>query len=190
MEERPDPPRRSGYWGAIRKRKEEILSVREEMAKRRSWLAAGIDWVGDLLANPVFFTVLLAAHVGWVVANVGWLPGVRPWDPYPFMLLATIASAEAPFIALLILMRQHRDQHIDELREEVTLQVDLHVEREATKALRMLAAIHEKLGIETENEGDLERMTEELDPRLLLEDLEERLEEAEEVPPTGSGSPS
>ncbi len=164
--------------------------MREEMTRRRSWLAAGIDRAGNLLAHPVFFTVLLAAHLGWVAANLGWIPGVPAWDPYPFMLLATIASAEAPFIALLILMRQHRDQRIDELREEVTLQVDLHVEREATKALRMLAAIHEKLGIETEAGEDLDRMTEELDPRLLLEDLEERLEEAEEAPPTGTESPS
>lgn len=95
---------------------------------------------------------------------------------------------EAPFIALLVLMRQHRDQRIDELREEVALQVDLHVEREATRILRMLARIQDRLEIETDAEDPyLDRMMEELDPRHLLRDVEERLEEAEEHPPGEEG---
>lgn len=192
MSDRPEPAsesptdRRRSYWGAIRTRKEEILSVREEITRHRGPLAAAIDRTGDVLAHPVFFTGMLVAHVGWVVANAGWIPGLRPWDPYPFMLLATIASAEAPFIALLILMRQNRDRRIDELREEVALQVDLHVEREATQALRMLARIEEKLGLEPEDREDLGRMTDELDPRHLMKDIEERLVEAEGTPPASA----
>lgn len=176
--------RRRGYWRSIRERKDEILSIRREMSKRRRWLGGAIDRTGDLLAHPVFFFAMLAAHAAWLLLNSGWIPGLPPWDPYPFLLLATITSVEAPFIALLILMRQHRDQRIDELREEVALQVELHVEREATRLLRMLRRIEDHLGIEGDEEDPyLDRMMEELDPEHLLRDVEESLEESGAAPP-------
>ena len=56
-----------------------------------------------------------------VVLNLPVFPWFRPWDPYPFILLATFASAEAAFIALLVLMYQRRNARISELREEVSL---------------------------------------------------------------------
>jgi uncharacterized membrane protein len=174
---------RSDYWRDIRRRKEEIVSVREEMTRRRTRLAAAIDRTGEILAHPVFFALVVAAHLAWLLLNSGWIPGVTPWDSYPFAMLATIASAEAPFIALLILMRQSRDQHIDELREEVSLQVELHMERETSRALEMLAAIQDHLGIERPDDDDLERMTDPVDPRDLIRSLRERLDEAEETPP-------
>lgn len=188
MNEARDEPRgrrtgRSAYWREIRERKKEIVSVREEMMRRRTRLAAVIDRTGDLLAHPVFFSAMLALHLAWLLLNSGWIPGVRPWDPYPFVFLATVASAEAPFIALLVLMRQSRDQRIDELREEVSLQVELHMERETSRALEMLAAIQDRLGIERPADDDLDRMTERVDPRDLLHDLRERLDEAEGAPP-------
>lgn len=178
---------RRGYWRAIRARKDEILSVREEMTRRRGWLGAVIERTGSLLAHPGFFFVMLALHAAWLILNARWIPGVEPWDPYPFVMLATVSSVEAPFIALLVLMRQHRDQRIDELREEVSLQVNLHVEREATRTLRMLRRIEERLGIpEDDRDPDLDRMTDELDPRVLLQNVEESLEEIQ-GPPPGEG---
>jgi uncharacterized membrane protein len=176
--------RQRGYWRSIRERKNEIISVREEQSKGRGWLAGAIDRTGNLLAHPGFFFSMATLHAAWLLLNTGWIPGVRPWDPYPFVMLATIASVEAPFIALLVLMRQHRDQRIDELREEVSLQVNLHVEREATRTLRMLRRIEEHLGLERDEEDPhLDRMMEDLDPRHLLAEVEESLEESDAPPP-------
>lgn len=94
------PQERSGerrvgreHWRSIGERRQQIVSVREEMVEQRGPVGAAIDWIGGVLAGPLFFTLFLLAHLAWVVANVGWVPGVEPWDPYPFMFLATIASA-------------------------------------------------------------------------------------------------
>lgn len=174
---------RSSYWRDIRERKEEIVSVREEVTRRRTPLAAVIDRTGELLAHPVFFAVVVAFHLAWLLLNSGWIPGVRPWDPYPFTFLATIASVEAPFITLLVLMRQRRDRHVEELREEVLLQVELHMERQTSRELEMLAAIQDRLGIDRPSDDDLERMTDPVDPEDLVHDLQERLDEAEGAPP-------
>ncbi len=156
---------------------EEILNVRLETAKRQGRLADVVDSVGRILADPVFFTLFLGAHVGWVVCNLPFMPW-SPWDPYPFMLLATIASVEAPFIALLVLMHQHRQERINELRDEVMLQIDLHVERKASMTLRMLDELYRKLGHEPNHDG-LDRLKHDLDPRQLMEDIRDELEKAE-----------
>lgn len=173
----------------------EVLNVRRREEERRGPAGTAIVWVGSVLARPWLFFALLALHVGWVVVNLPalgqWLPWA-PFDPPPFTLLATIASAEAPFIALLILMRQEHDRQIAELREETSLQVAFHAEREATAQLRLLVAIAERLGIERFDgieriEGepplDLDALQRTLDPERLVDETREQLAESGEEAP-------
>lgn len=170
----------------------EILNVRRRIEADRGRGRQAVVWVGNVLARPAFFFILLLLHAGWVVANLpGWVPWA-PWDPPPFALLATFASVEAPFIALLILMRQEHDRRIAELREETALQVDFHTEREASAQLRLLVAIAERLGIEdfdeiAESDGepplDLDAMQRTLDPEHLVEETRRQLEESGEETP-------
>ena len=185
-----DSGRDATRWDSILRRKDQILNVRREMGRRSGPLGRAVGWVGNVLANPWFFAIFLAAHLAWVVLNLGLVPGVRPWDPLPFVLLATIASAEAPFIALLVLMAQSRAQHVDEIREEVQLQVDLYMERQTSAALRMLEAIQDELGIEPERDPDFEVLTEPLDPRRVMEEVRRGVEEEEEGPGTPDGGDS
>ena len=176
--------------GAARQRLDkdaENLSVRKEILRQRSGLQAAIDVTGKTLSHPAFFIALLASHVLWIILNLDVYPWFEPWDPYPFVFLATIASAEAPFLALLVLMHQKREAEIDELREELDLQTSLFIEREVTVALRMLHQIHEKLGIEPDEKPDtLEQLEQPLHPDRLLEHLRQRLERTEGESPTAA----
>lgn len=161
----------------FRQHGEEILNLRLEVAKRQGRLADFEDSVGRFLAHPMFFIALLALHVGWVAGNLPFVPWT-PLDPYPFTFLATVASVEAPFIALLILMHQHRQARINELRDEVSLQIDLHVERKASLTLRMLEDLYRNLGYEPDHDG-LQRLKRDLDPKGLVEGVRNELNEAE-----------
>lgn len=161
-----------------RTEQDEILNVRAEMTRRRGRVAAAVDWAGRVLARPWLFLVLLAFHVAWVILNLRAVGGVYAWDPPPYMLLATIASALAPFVSLMVLMRQHRDARIAELREEVQLQVALHVEREVTCLVRMVDEL--RRGVPAEVDADaLDETKKELEPRELLEHLREHLDRTE-----------
>lgn len=172
------PPASAGSKG--RKSSEEILNVREAVAEHRTGLASLIEATGRILANPVFIVALLAVHVLWVVVNLPLMPW-EPWDPYPFMFLATVASAEAPFLALLILLHQQRQMHIDELRDELSLQVSLQVERESTMLLRMLHEIRDRLDVEPSavETATIAELEEDLDPHALMENLRRHLHEVE-----------
>lgn len=178
---------RSGdHWGTLDERQRRIGSIREKVVRERRPVARAIDHVGRVLSSPPFFAALTAAHLLWIVANLGGIPGLEPWDPYPFTFLATLASVEAPIIALLILMRQERDRRVDELRNEVNLQVSLHVEQEQTVMIRALGALAERLELDFEGREDLQRLQEELDTERLVSLLEQRLEIAEDEEPEES----
>jgi uncharacterized membrane protein len=158
----------------------EDVSVAEEVERRAPRRSVLIRRAGWLLARPSVFLVLLALHVAWVLLNlrpIAWYP---PWDPYPFTFLATIASALAPFVSLLILMRQQRDAHVAELREEVSLQVDLYNQRQLAATVRMLSRLSERLDVPTGVTAEsLEHLARPLQPQRLMESVRRRLDKAE-----------
>lgn len=168
------------YWQNLQQAKEGMLPIGKEVQASRGPLTKGIMAVERVIAHPGFYVGLLVTHLGWIVLNAGWIGAIRPWDPYPFTFLATIASVEAPFITLMVLMAQRRQRRLNELREELDFQVALHDERETTEALRMLDAIQKHLGVEGERDpARAEAMQEDLDPKRLLEQTRGQLEESE-----------
>lgn len=178
------------YWQRIGQQKRQLLLVRADAARRRTILQWALDEVARVLAHPLFFVGEIVFHAGWIVLNTGWVPGVTPWDPYPFSFLLGIASIQAFFVGLLILMHTRYEARIGELREETELQVALHAERETTKLLRMMVEVHRKLGIaSTERDTELHEMAKPLEPDHLLDETREELddEEADNAPPPLNG---
>lgn len=168
------------HWGHIGTRTEEILNVRAELAKQRTQLPRLIEDLGRGMTHPAFFMALLAGHLLWILLNLPVYPWWTPWDPYPFIFLATLASAEAPFLTLLVLMFQHRNQRIAELREETNLQVSLHAERQLSMTLRILGEIQQRLNIDSQQDPELLRhLQQELDARQLLDNLRRELRQSE-----------
>jgi uncharacterized membrane protein len=94
---------------------------------------------------------VLALHVvwylGWLLLNVGAVPGVQPFDPFPFPLLTTAVSLEAIFLSLFVLASQNRLAHQADKRAHLDLQIDLLAEREMTVVLRLLQDIAKHLDI-------------------------------------------
>lgn len=161
--------------------KSEVLNVRAMAKRERTGIERALDRAAASISHPVFFLAEALFHVGWVAANLGALPGVTPWDPFPFSFLGGLASIQALFIALLILMQTRHESTASEVREEMDLQVALHAEREVSKIIRMLAEVHRALEIPSdEHDRELEVMSEPIRPDYLMEKTERRLEEAEE----------
>lgn len=77
----------------------------------------------------------------WLLVNSRMIPGVRPFDPFPFPLLTTAVSLEAIFLSLFVLASQNRLSHQADKRAHLDLQIDLLAEREMTIVLRLLQDI-------------------------------------------------
>lgn len=162
---------KSNHWRELGKSTQEILNVRGEIAAHSGPLGRGLARIGRALATPYLLLGLLVFHLGWVLLNLPLWPWPA-WDPYPFTFLATLASVEAPLLTSLVLMSQQRDRRIADLRDEIHLQVSLHVERQSTMTLRLLRELQAHMQMQSRQEDEtLQRMQSYLDPQELLENL-------------------
>lgn len=53
----------------------------------------------------------------WILANNGSIPGIKPFDTFPYGLLTMIVSLEAIFLSTFILINQNRQALVDTYRE-------------------------------------------------------------------------
>ena len=73
----------------------------------------------------VYFHLLL--YGVWIVANLGWIPRLNPWDP-SFVMLAMVASVEAIFLSTFILISQNRQAERSEVRSQIDFENNLRAE--------------------------------------------------------------
>ena len=71
-----------------------------------------------------------------MATNLGLIPGVEPFDPYPFELLTVIVSLEGIFLALLMLMAQSRMSREADKRALLDLRINLLAEQESSPSRR------------------------------------------------------
>jgi uncharacterized membrane protein len=128
-------------------------------------------------ATTGFFIFHAIAFSVWIVWNLG-IFGLPQFDPFPYGLLTMIVSLEAIFLSLFVLMTQSRESTIAELREEMTLQVNLRIEEEVTKTLQLVAGIYTRLGQKIGEDPELKQMLQPLDPGRIERELMEQIADA------------
>jgi uncharacterized membrane protein len=141
-----------------------------------------IERLADGLTTFASSAPFLLLHVVWFCVWIPWnsgalhFLGLRPFDPYPFGFLTMVVSLEAIFLSIFVLMAQGRESAIAELREEVTLQVNLRMEEEVTKTLQLVAGLYARLGHKLGEDADLRDMLRPLDSGAIEKDLMEQIE--------------
>jgi uncharacterized membrane protein len=119
-----------------------------------------------------FVYVHLLAYGTWIVANLGWLPGVAPWDP-TFVVLAMIASVEAIFLSTFILITQNRMAVLAARRAELDVQIGLLAEAEITKLVELVSDIAERMNVPASEQAEIEEMKQQVAPEAVLDAIEE-----------------
>ena len=118
------------------------------------------------------FVYLHASAYGlWILANLGWLPGMRPWDP-TFVVLAMIASVEAIFLSTFILITQNRMSATAERRAELDVQIGLLAEAEITKLVQLVSEIAQRMNVAAAHQSELEEMKKQVSPEAVLDAIE------------------
>lgn len=110
-----------------------------------------------------FFCFTLLALLIWITWNLDLLPGLKPFDPYPFTMLTMIVSVFSIILSISVLINQNREGKMNSIRQQIEFEVNVHAETEITKVLEMLHDIQKKLGIDKTTDKDLEEMKETLD---------------------------
>ncbi len=159
---------------ALEENVEAIRRWEQEALHSRSGAERLSDWITSTAASgPV-----LIAHLGWfafwIAANVNLIPGISPFDHFPFPFLTMTVSLEAIFLALFVLASQNRLAHQADKRAHLDLQIDLLAEREMTAVLQLLQDIAAHLDVKTSvTPGQIHDLMQKTDVHALTTKLDE-----------------
>lgn len=128
-----------------------VQSMRARADAKRTFTDKVADKLTARFGTVLFLTLNGIWFAIWIVLNTNILPGVEPFDPFPFGLLTMIVSLEAIFLAIIVLISQNRAAKVDELREEIDLQINSISETEVSKVIEMLAILLKKNGIKLDD---------------------------------------
>jgi uncharacterized membrane protein len=152
-----------------------ISALEQQALQRRS----SAEKISDLIVAQAGRVWAIILHLAWFALWILWnshrIPGLRPFDPFPFMGLSTIVSLEAIFLSLFILVSQNRASRRADERAHLDLQVNLLSEREATKMLQLLQALCTHQGVSAADDPEVTELLRETEPAIIARELEQQL---------------
>jgi uncharacterized membrane protein len=92
----------------VQKNTESIIRLDKETSQQRSIAEHIADKVTTFAGSTPFIIFHIVWFGGWVLLNLRLIPGIIPFDPFPFSFLTLVVSLEAIFLALLVLKSQNR----------------------------------------------------------------------------------
>jgi CRP/FNR family cyclic AMP-dependent transcriptional regulator len=113
--------RRSRRWSRMHSA---YQAIKAQHAGEQTPMQGFADWLTGIASSTGFFFFHVVGFAVWLTwnSNVSPLP---KFDPFPYGFLTMVVSLEAIFLSIFVLMSQGRESKIGELREELTLQVNL-----------------------------------------------------------------
>lgn len=168
----PTYPPPSPGLSAVLERNIQALHQRRE---REEVEATAEERIADAITRftgSMRFVYLHLAFFGfWIIANLGWVPGVPRWDP-SFVVLAMIASVEAIFLSTFVLISQNRMSEVASKRADLDLQISLLAEHEITKLTALVSSIADHIGVKTDLDSDLDVIKQDVAPEAVLDQIE------------------
>lgn len=165
------PPQPKGM-SSVLARNIHALSERRRMEEAQATVQERIAEVITRFTGSMLFVYIHLALFGfWIVANLGWVPGIAPWDS-SFVILAMWASVEAIFLSTFVLISQNRMAASADKRADLDLQISLLSEHEITKLVSLMSAIADRLDIASRIDGELQEIQKDVAPEAVLDAIE------------------
>lgn len=167
-----DPP--SAELGMASTLRANIAALSERRRRDRADASAGdriADRVSRFAGSMVFVYLHLGLYGGWIAANAGLVPGMRPWDA-SFVVLAMMASVEAIFLSTFILISQNRMAAAADKRADLDLHITLLTEHELTKLAQLVDRIAARLDVASAVDPEFQETKRTVEPVRVLDALE------------------
>ena len=169
--------RQAPHQSRVERRRQFYRSFEAQALNQRSFFTRISDDLNNAFGSTTFLIINVLWFTIWILVNLGLVPGVIPFDPFPFGLMTMALSIEAIVLSIFILVSQNRTSYVDTLREELHLQVNLIAEEEITKVLNVLAEMRQKMGI-TQPDPELEEMLKRTNTGYIERSLVEQIQKA------------
>jgi uncharacterized membrane protein len=152
-----------------------IVALEEKALHNRSLVNRASDAITHFSGTIAFVILHALWFTLWIAANLGWIPHVVAFDPYPFNFLTLIVSLEAIFLSTFVLMSQNQMSYQADRRSQLDLQINLLAEQETTAILQLLQRICRHLGVDSETSEKINQFTKETDIPTLVNELAKKL---------------
>jgi uncharacterized membrane protein len=153
---------------------EALVELRKRAERRKGPQERVADAITRFTGSMPFVYLHAALFGGWILWNLGRIPGLPPFDP-SFVVLAMVASVEAIFLGTFILISQNRMQAEADERAELDLQINLLAEHEITQMAQLIDAIAERLGV-ARHTPEIQETKRDVDPAAVMDAIQEREE--------------
>jgi uncharacterized membrane protein len=113
-------------------------NVNDEAEDKRTFVQKTADSIAEFSGSIPFLLIHVVAFGLWVGVNWIPIPGLKPFDPYPFGFLTLAVSLEAIFLSVFVLLSQNRQAAKDRIHADIEYDINLKAELE-------IAHLHEKI---------------------------------------------
>jgi uncharacterized membrane protein len=166
--------------GVVRRNIRTLLEARERAEQRKSREERIADAITRFTGSMLFVYLHALLVIGWIVVNLGAIPWIRPFDPFPFVMLAMLASVEAIFLSTFVLISQNRMNSMADRRADLDVQINLLAEHEITRLIELCDAMARRLGVSASAAPHIEELKRDVRPEAVLEELDQAAQDRKE----------
>jgi uncharacterized membrane protein len=155
-----------------------IAKLEHDALERRSPMERVSEVITRFVGNTTFLLAQLILISGWMLLNLRVIPGVAPFDPFPFGVLALVVSAESVFLTVFVLISQSRMARQSDRRSHLGLQISMLSEQELTTILQMLQKLCQHMGVNVDSsKEEVRSFSKTTEIHKLASELEDKLPE-------------
>lgn len=144
----------------VKKNINAVAQVEQALSGRRSAAERFGEGVAQFFGSLLFIAAHILLFTGWIVINLHPFAGIRPFDPFPFGLLALVVGIEFILLTTFVLLNQKHQMRRTEQWQHLQLQLSMLTEQEVTKTLEMVSLACRRLGLDAlSRDHDLEDLT-------------------------------
>ena len=163
----------SALAGVMHRNIHTVLDVQRNEDFQRSTQDRVADTITGFIGTMAFIYLHLVLFGGWLILNGLQIGGLPQWDPYPFSMLAVLATIEAIFLSTFVLISQNRQSAMAVKRSHLDLQVSLLSEHEVTQLIGMVEAIASHLNVEEAQMPEVKELKRDVRPEVVLETIDQ-----------------
>src|SRR6202161_4154348 len=153
-----------------------IVKLEHEALHRRTAAERLSDAIAKFIGSISFLMLQVLLVLTWSAINLKVIPGVKPFDPFPFGILALVVSSESVLLTIFVLISQNRMTRQADKRSHLDLQAGMLAEQELTAMMHMQHKICRRLGIEAgSTANELKNFSDATDVSKLASELADKL---------------
>jgi uncharacterized membrane protein len=171
----PQPQANPSVQNPSRKNIEAIAQLERDALHRRSWTERFSENAVKTIGTVAFLLLNAVILGAWTLINLNFVPGVTPFDRFPFGILALILSCESIVLTIFVLISQNRLTRQSDRMAHLDLQVGLLAEQELTALVQMLQKLCEHAGVNVDYSKHAKTFGEATDVHKIAKELDEKL---------------